>query len=226
MAKSAGLPAGRGSGERKQKTRDRILQAARELFNEQGEANVTLAHIGERLGISEGNVWYHFHTKQDVIFALFIELQEQIKENQQRELGNLHQINHLKELLSRGFHLMWEYRFLFRDQINWATAQREVHEQLGELVSRGHAFIKRVLEHLCQLELLHMSESEIPVLATNMWIICRYWVDYCQTRSEQRQITEQDIQEGIVQIRALVLPYCTPLGRLLLAGVDRQGDVG
>lgn len=209
-----------GEGQRI-KTRDRILQAARELFNEQGEANVTLADIGERLGISEGNVWYHFHTKHDVIFALFKDLQAQITENQQHDLSDLSQIQVLQR---RGFHLMWEYRFLFRDHINWAVAQREVHEQLVALTAQGHAFIARVLTRLCQLELLSMPERQLPLLATNIWIVQRYWIDYCQSRNEQGQITEQDVQEGIQQIRALLLPYLTPGGLHLLGRLDQAPD--
>ena len=171
---------------------------------------MTFAHIGERLGISEGNVWYHFHTKHDLILALFTGLQMQVKVNQQHDLGDLRQI---EGLLAWGFHLMWEYRFLFRDHINWAVAQREVHEQLVTLAMQGRAFIERVLERLRQLELLDIQKNEIPRLVTNIWIIDRYWLDYCQTRSEQRQITEQDVQEGIQQVRALLYPYLTPPGR-------------
>ena len=207
------------SGEgRRRKTRDRILEAARELFNEQGEANVTLAAIGEHLGISEGNVWYHFHTKHDVIFELFKELQVRITANQQHDLSDLSQI---QDLQGQGFRLIWEYRFLFRDHINWAVAQREVHEQLVALTTQGHAFIERVLARLCQLELLRVPERELPMLATNIWIVQRYWLDYCQSRNEQGQITERDIQKGLQQVRALILPYLAPEGRHLLGSSDQ-----
>ncbi|GCE21508.1 hypothetical protein KDK_53080 [Dictyobacter kobayashii] len=136
MQASAGSRSRRQGGERRKKTRDLILEAARTLFNEQGEANVTLAHIGEHLGISEGNVWYHFRTKHDLIVALFAELQANVRANQQQDLNELGQANNLRGMLVRGFQLMWEYRFLFRDHINWATAQREVYQQLVELTNQ------------------------------------------------------------------------------------------
>lgn len=221
MQKTPGKQAQQSSGGQRRKTHDRILQTARELFNEQGVANVTLADIGEHLGISEGNVWYHFHTKQDLIYALFTELQVRVRTNQQRDLGDLRQI---RDLQARGFHLMWEYRFLFRDHINWAVAQREVHEQMVALTVQGHAFIEQVLERLCQFELLYIQKSEMFELATNIWVISRYWIDYCQTRSEQRQITEQDIQEGIQQVHALLFPYLTPKGRHMLSRSDQMTD--
>ncbi|GAC1474438.1 MAG: TetR/AcrR family transcriptional regulator [Ktedonobacteraceae bacterium] len=225
MQQGSGIQPNRRSGGKRRKTRDLILQAARELFNERGEAHVTLAHIGEHLGISEGNVWYHFHTKRDLILALFVELQEQVKANQEYSLDDLIQLNNLSGLLTRGFSLMWDYRFLLRDYTNWVISEPAVHAQVVALTMRGHDFAVKVLERLLDLRALNIERKEIPTLATNIWIVIRYWIDYCQSRNEQRQITEQDIQEGIEQVRALVRPYLTPAVLDILNLVQDRADV-
>ncbi|GCE07273.1 TetR/AcrR family transcriptional regulator [Dictyobacter aurantiacus] len=217
MQTPAGARARRQGGEKRKKTRDLILEMARRLFNEQGEANVTLAHIGEQVGISEGNVWYHFHTKHDLIIALFAELQARAQANQQINLDEQSLTSNLRGLLVRGFQLMWEYRFLFRDHINWASDQHEVYAQLITLTNEGHNFIERVLERMRQAGLLQIEPQQIPLLATNIWIINRYWIDYCQSRHIHHQITEQEIQAGIEQVRALIHPYLMPAAHHLLA---------
>ena len=46
------------------KTRDKIVIAALEQFNEFGERNVTTNHIAAFLEITPGNLYYHFRNKQ------------------------------------------------------------------------------------------------------------------------------------------------------------------
>ncbi|OSR66101.1 HTH-type transcriptional regulator AcrR [Pseudomonas syringae pv. actinidiae] len=53
------------------KTRERIVQASLELFNQQGERCITTNHIAAHMEISPGNLYYHFANKQVIIAELF-----------------------------------------------------------------------------------------------------------------------------------------------------------
>jgi len=52
-------------------TRDRILEASLVLFNEHGIAAVSTHRIAAELGISPGNLHYHFKSKEQILSWLF-----------------------------------------------------------------------------------------------------------------------------------------------------------
>ena len=62
----------------KNKTRDRIVEASLELFNAQGERSVTTNHIAAHLGMSPGNLYYHFRNKQAIIAELFAQYADRV----------------------------------------------------------------------------------------------------------------------------------------------------
>ncbi len=57
----------------KRDTRKEILNTSKELFNERGFNNVSTQEIADALGISKGNLTYHFSKKEEIIEALVFE---------------------------------------------------------------------------------------------------------------------------------------------------------
>lgn len=51
-------------------TRDRIVDAADRLFYEQGYEHTSFSQIAEVVGISRGNFYYHFKTKDEILDAV------------------------------------------------------------------------------------------------------------------------------------------------------------
>jgi len=54
----------------KQELRQLILQAAGDLFLEQGYEGFSLRHVAERIGYSPGTIYLHFEDKDDVLFRV------------------------------------------------------------------------------------------------------------------------------------------------------------
>ncbi|GEN34505.1 MULTISPECIES: TetR/AcrR family transcriptional regulator [Aneurinibacillus] len=54
-------------------TRERILDAARELFVTYGYRNVSMRQIARELGYSHGSIYYHFENKAELFYALVSE---------------------------------------------------------------------------------------------------------------------------------------------------------
>ena len=55
-------------------TKKRIIQTAVELFNREGVGNVSSRDISNRVGISNGNLTYHFATMEALVAAVFAEM--------------------------------------------------------------------------------------------------------------------------------------------------------
>lgn len=53
-----------------ERTRDHIVRAADELFYQQGFQHTSFADIAEAVGISRGNFYYHFKTKDEILAAV------------------------------------------------------------------------------------------------------------------------------------------------------------
>jgi AcrR family transcriptional regulator len=195
------------------RTRDRILKAALHLFNERGEAHVSLAQIAARLSISEGNLWYHFRTKRDLVGALFAELEERIERNLSREPAAAG--GHLADFgdyARQSFRDIWEYRFLYRHRFD-PEEERELAQRAADLAERAHRYTERILTEMVARKLLAASPQEIIELAANAWIISRYWVEYLQERHGLVRITEADLQAGVKQLFALYHPHLTEAAR-------------
>src|SRR5580692_1087221 len=57
-------------------TRERILDAALDLFIEKGYDKTSLREIAEQLGFTKAALYYHFESKGDILMALHLRLHD------------------------------------------------------------------------------------------------------------------------------------------------------
>ena len=97
----------------KMNTKERILDKALELFNEKGISSVSSKHISDELGISYGNLCYHFPKKDDIILQLYLNMQKEIDEqfaSMQKEVMSFEfMLSRLKVL----FEEIYRYKFIY-----------------------------------------------------------------------------------------------------------------
>jgi AcrR family transcriptional regulator len=67
-------PEPRRRGRPRGSTRERILDVALQLFNEQGYESASLRDIAERLGVTKAALYYHFERKEDILLELHLRL--------------------------------------------------------------------------------------------------------------------------------------------------------
>ena len=115
------------------KTRDRILDASLELFNQEGLAGVSTHRIAAELGISPGNLHYHFRTKELIVNWLFRRFEDRLAPCIAAN-ATVTALDDLWLSLHLTFEAIDEYRFVYRD-IEYLL------KEFPELEARAHALI-------------------------------------------------------------------------------------
>mgnify|MGYP002738008331 FL=1 len=114
--------------EPRQNTYTKIIEASLLLFNEEGERQISTNHIAAYLGISPGNLYYHFRNKDEIIIQLYKRYSEELL-ILLAEKPLPQSIVELVEYLADIYHILWRYRFLFSDVNSLLSRSSEL---LGE----------------------------------------------------------------------------------------------
>ncbi|HDZ57275.1 MAG TPA: TetR/AcrR family transcriptional regulator [Pseudomonas xinjiangensis] len=181
---------------KRQSTRERILVTCRKLFNAKGVIAVTTAAIAEAVGINEGNLYYYFKKKSDVITALF----EQFSEEQLAIAAR-------DQDLQAWFQLMWEWRFFYRDSVTIFTMEPALRARLHALSDQVQDHGRAKLREMVSNGRLNATESQLEVLLENSWIISTYWIEYLHSRHGINRVTKKHLAWGYRQMSALFEPY-------------------
>lgn len=99
------------------KTKDKILETALKLFNQEGVDQVTPRRIATEMGISHGNLRYHFSKKEEILYALYMQLvsafDQAIIETQGKP-----SLKMAYELLKLVYYKLDEHRYLMIDFVS------------------------------------------------------------------------------------------------------------
>ncbi len=113
-------------------TKQRILDAALRLFNEQGYVHVRLQQIAEAAEMSVGNMAYHYPHKLDILHAIYRELR-QGQEALLGEVGLAPVFGNFDYFLRMSFQLQQKHRFFYQDTLELmreSGALRADHQEL------------------------------------------------------------------------------------------------
>ncbi|WP_296677273.1 TetR/AcrR family transcriptional regulator [Novosphingobium sp.] len=167
------------------KTRDRIVVAARALFNEQGYGAVTTAALAAQCGIAEGNLWYHFKTRRDLLEAIADQFAAVI--DARLALAPAAQGDALADYTRLIGALMDEFRtfrFLYRDQAAYGEHVAVIAERAPEWTAKTFTQIEVHLARLVDTGQLDWPRAALRDLAINATIILRYGLEHYRELGE------------------------------------------
>ncbi|MCY1395414.1 Bacterial transcriptional repressor [compost metagenome] len=190
------------------KTRDRILECALQLFNEQGEPNVSTMEIANEMGISPGNLYYHFHGKEPLILGLFERFEEELTplldppSDVRLDAEDYWLFLHL--IVERMAH----YRFLFQDLSNLAGRLPKLARGIRSLLNALKRTLAALLASLKANGEVVSETRALGQLVEQITMTLLFSLDY-------QHILAKKAEVGVVvyQIMMLVAPHLVPASR-------------
>jgi AcrR family transcriptional regulator len=194
-------------------TRARIAAAALELFNAQGAHAVSTRHVAEALGISPGNLYYHFGNKEEIVSELCAEIDADLSRLLEPPAGRPAEFSQLLGYVDGVFAHLWRYRFFYRDLPTLLPSVPGLRERYRAMAGRVGKSARRIYASMVEAGWMRASDEELDMLATNGWLVLTQWLPHQQMRRASPGITAADVNAGIRHFAALFRAYLKPRPR-------------
>ena len=182
------------------KTRERILATALRLFNESGTASVSTNHIADALGISPGNLYYHFRNKEEIIRALFEQQFARWDEPNSLPADSPPTLADLQQIVRATFITAWEYRFMYRELIALLRRDAQLHRRWVEIRVRGFAGFRELVDLFVAAGVLRAPDDPAVVtrLAELCWLIAEFWLASVEVSGETVDAAQMERGVGLM----------------------------
>jgi AcrR family transcriptional regulator len=213
----AKLSANENAGKGVMKTKDRIILASLELFNDQGERNVSTNHIAAHLNMSPGNLYYHFRNKSEIIYEIFKNYELMVDIYLKVPDGRSIYSKDLLSYLDYVFNGLWAYRFLHRDLEHLLDSDEALRREYRAFTLRCIGGIQNIVAALEQSEVFEVQEvGERQAKALNVWLLVTNWMTFLKTMYEgesERASNRALIRHGVYLVLDYIMPYIKPSQR-------------
>lgn len=202
-------------------TKQRILDTARELFNREGMHRVGVRDVARAVGVSVGNLNYHFATKDALVCALVLELHEANARSLFAELPEDFSFVTLYRTAVGVMTNSLAYRFVLLGYVDAVAASPELQRLEASLGPKRRARSDGMIARLAEGGLLDRRRfaPRADVVYEQSQLVSSGWLAMASLRRmKDRDAVLHYAKLGV----ALLEPYATPKGarqvKAILAG--------
>jgi AcrR family transcriptional regulator len=193
-------------------TKEKILSQALQSFNDEGTDQVSLRRIASSIGISHGNLCYHFSNTDIIIEALYFQLVEELNTlfEQIEQAGD--DLLELFRLTTRTFPLFYHYRFLLLDFPRILRRSEKIRNHFRQLVAFRRHQLSLTIRRLQSNHLLipERSPGMYDRLIQRMMILGDYWLPHAEVHHEGSEA--EKISHYQLLLFSTLEPYFTEKG--------------
>ena len=189
------------------KTKHRILAQSLELFNNHGVSEVPLRTIADEMGISVGNLQYHFKKREDIIEALYFRIVEKVDELSINETDNL--LSSFLSVPKKICLILYEYRFFLLDFTSITRKNRKIKNHYAELSKRREKEFLDITVILIENGLLRkeLLKNEYHNVFKRVEVISNFWFSSILIQSDV--LHKDSIEEYSLIVGQSIYPYLT-----------------
>jgi len=195
------------------RTAERILEVTQDLFNRFGEPNVSTTLISAELGISPGNLYYHYPAKEELINKLF-DRYEAALNDLLRAADGVRNVEDAWLFLHMLFELIWQYRFLYRDLNDLLSNNRRLETHFQFVLKNKGKAVQAMLDGLARGNAVQIERRALEPIATAMVVLLTYWLSYEYVRDPRRALEPDSagpsLLRGAFHVLGLLQPYLGP----------------
>ncbi len=158
-------------------TKERILEAALKLFNTRGYNSVGVREISRELKISPGNLSYHFHRKEDILFRLLENFSAANDGHYKAYLADTPSNENFLRLMNTIFHNQFSYRGVY---IGNQSIQQELQTSdsinYENIAKARQSTFRTIFTDLTVHQQLQTDPSDVEYLTSYMTLFGRFWI--------------------------------------------------
>jgi AcrR family transcriptional regulator len=207
----------------------RILDVTLDLFNRFGEPNVSTTLISAELGISPGNLYYHYPAKDELINALYTRYEQSLTEILMAS-DDVHNVEDAWFFMHTLFERIWHHRFFYRDLSDLLSKNRRLETQFQLMLRQKTRAIRAMLDAMGRAGTLRLDARELDTTANCMVVVLTYWLNFEYVRGPRHALEPEHAQtallRGAAHVLNLLAPYMEPAQREhLLQLTGAYGDM-
>ncbi|PCI59060.1 MAG: TetR family transcriptional regulator [Kordiimonadales bacterium] len=188
------------------KTKDKILQASLQLFNEEGEQDVTSVDIANVLDMSPGNLYYHFKGKDPIIRQLFLDFEEEFKMVLQAPIEKSLELSDNWVYFYILFEEVADFRFFYRNLQGLVERYGDLEQRFRSLVNLKIKTMASIIFDLDKQGFIDIGRIEAEQMAERFAQQLTYWPTYHSLMAPQLSLPVS-IHNGVFSLISQLTPY-------------------
>lgn len=195
----------------KEDIKNRIIKEATNRFNKEGFGAVSLHELAKEIGMSRGNLAYHFKDKEALLKAIADQMWHKLEteRNKSRQLPSFQNLHNEVQLYYR---FQKEYAFIFLDThvLKHEVLKQKFREMTDITIQDNKAAIA------FSIRLGNMRSEPVPGMYHNLafisWMMAFFWLAQQIIRGEKTG------EDGEKMIWSILIPHFTEKGLVSFKG--------